>query len=121
MVLVPPAERLPQVNPISGIIFHVDSEAYTFTCTAHFAHPPVKLTWVKKTGPVMEYNPLPMTVSLAPDYTMSASANLILSPMNHGSVFSCVAEHPAFSTHTYHTEVQFIIADARYGADGRLQ
>ncbi len=120
MVLVPPATRVPTVTPISGIIFHVDSEAYTFTCVAHFAHPPVKLTWAKKAGPLMEYNPLPMTITVGPDYTVSASTNLILSPLNHGSVFVCQAEHPTFHGHVYTSEVQFIIADSRYGPNGEL-
>ena len=63
----------------------------------------------------MEYDPLPTAISTAPDHTMAASAALLLTPRNHGSVFLCQATHPTFRGKTYTKELQFIVADAQFG------
>lgn len=42
----------------------------------------------------------------------------MLSPLNHGSVFSCKAQHPTFEGKTHSAEVQFVIADPVVVAKG---
>ncbi len=113
MVMVPPPTRVPQINPISGIVFQVTSEAWTFNCVAHHAYPPVLLQWVRKSGPNADFGALPPTMTVAPDGTIATSVKLILSPLNHGSEFSCVASHLTFAGKTFSSNIQFVIADTR--------
>ena len=118
IVMVPPATRVPQINPISGIIFQVTSEAWTFSCVAHHAYPPVVLRWVRKSGPSTEFGALPPSMTVAPDGTIATSIRLILSPFNHGSEFSCLADHPTFMGKTFSSDLQFVIADSKAASSG---
>ena len=85
----------------------------TFSCVAHHAYPPVVLRWVKKSGPSTDFGALPLSMTVAPDGTIATSTRLILSPLNHGSEFSCIAGHPTFMGKTFSSDLQFVIADTK--------
>ena len=118
LVLVPPTTRVPLVTPISGIIFQVKSQAWTFACVAHQSHPPVQLQWVRKTGPETPFDILPPDMVVAQNGIISVSSSIILTPYNHGSVFSCEARHPTFMGQVHSTDVQFVIADPKVNFEG---
>jgi len=113
-VLVTPTIKEPQINPISGILFQVHNDAYTFTCSASHAYPPVTLTWIKQNGPLMEYDPQPPTFTPSSDGTLATTTALVLTPRNHGSQFACQASHPTFMGKVYTKEIDFIVADSAY-------
>lgn len=114
-VLVAPATTLPQVTPPIGIVYKLDAEAWTYSCVAHYAYPPVRLQWIRKSGPpeMTEFDAVPQKGVLSPDMTVSASSNLILTPLNHGAIFSCLATHPTFQGETYSRDIHFMIADPK--------
>ncbi len=113
IIMVPPTTKVPTISPMNGIIFQVTSEAWTFSCVAHHAYPPVMLKWVRKTGPSVDFGALPPSMVVAPDGTIATSIKLVLSPLNHGSEFSCLADHPTFRGRTYSSDIQFVIADSK--------
>ncbi len=120
IVLVPPTSQVPQITPDNGIVFQVTSEAWTFDCVSQHAYPPVVLRWVKKSGPDADYGALPPAMTLAADGTIATSVKLVLSPMNHGSEFSCVAQHLTFRGQTFSSDIQFVIADTKAMTSGEV-
>jgi hypothetical protein len=46
-VLVPPSVAVPSLSPSDVSVVDFSSEAWTFTCIAHSAYPPVQLNWIK--------------------------------------------------------------------------
>lgn len=93
-VLTPPVEMVPAVSP--EMVNDIKHEAWTFTCAAQFSIPPVNLTWVKVTGPDANYDVTLPSYVVSSQHSVAVSLRLIVTPLNYGSVFKCVASHPSF-------------------------
>ena len=68
----------------------------------------------------MDFEPLPTVGHSEADGAVSSSAKLILTPLNHGRVYSCVAEHPAFNGQKYSKNLLFAIADKKMAEKGKI-
>ena len=52
---------------------------------------------------------------------VSSSIQLVLSPLNHGKVYSCVAEHPTFKGQSYSKNMLFAVVDKKMAdSDGKF-
>ena len=109
LILSPPSKPAPEINPPDVSLTDPTSDAWAFTCTSHFAFPPVTLSWVKLDGPAMDYDITPPSVITSPETKeMALCTKLILSPLNYGSRFACVADHPTFQGHLYNSTLNFV-------------
>ena len=109
LVLVAPASSMPAVTPSNVSVIDLTSEAWTFTCSSHFAFPPVDLKWVKVMGPDLPYDVTPPSMVISDRQTMVSSIRLVVSALHAGSVFACQARHPAFRGQVYSEEIHFAV------------
>ena len=109
MILVPPASNFPTVTPSNVSVIDLTSEAWTLTCSSHFAFPPVDLSIVKVMGPDLPYDVTPPSMIVSSKQTMVSSIKLILSALHAGSVFSCEARHPSFMGQVYSEKIHFAV------------
>lgn len=116
MLLVRPDVEVPSISPTSASSLSDSNELTTFTCTGHYAFPPVQLTWVKEYGPDVSYEVTPPTILVSTSGLMSVSIKLILSSSNAHSLFACFASHPTFLGKVFSNRIRF-----HFPADFNLQ
>ena len=93
-IIVPPALPRPQITPLQ--IMDINHMAWTYTCSAQYAIPPVELKWVKVSGPDKPYDVILPDYVRSSDYKVAVILRLVVSPLNLGSEFRCEAIHPSF-------------------------
>lgn len=111
-VLVAPPSFMPAVTPRNFTVKELNEDMWTFTCSAHYAFPPVSLTWVRETGLPFPYDVTPPSMVESDDHTKASSIRLIVSSTMHaGSRFSCQARHPAYRGQVYSQSLELRIPD----------